>query len=263
MDFQKKERYNLSDLRKIMEILRAPGGCPWDREQTHESIRSNMIEEAYEVIDAIDRCDQDGLREELGDVLMQVVFHARMEEEKGGFNFDDVVDGVCKKLVYRHPHVFGNVNASSTEQVLRNWDALKKAEKSQKTVTESMVSLPKGLPALIKSAKVQQKAARVGFDWPDVTGALEKVEEELSELKQAIAQNNPQACEEELGDLLFSAVNVSRFLHIDAEQSLSAAARKFVDRFRIVEILSREKGLKMEELSLTELDRLWDEAKKQ
>ncbi len=263
MDFEKKERYNISDLLRIMEILRAPGGCPWDGEQTHESIRSNMIEEAYEVIDAIDRRDAAGMQEELGDVLMQVVFHSRMEEEKGSFGFGDVVDGVCKKLVYRHPHVFGDGNASTTEQVLRNWDALKKAEKSQKTVTESMESLPKGLPALIKSAKVQQKAARAGFDWPDVSGAMEKVEEELSELKEAIAMKDSQACEEELGDLLFSVVNVSRFLHVDAEQSLSGAAQKFVDRFAVMEALSREKSLKLEELSLSELDELWNEAKKQ
>ena len=263
MDFKKKERYNISDLLRIMEILRAPGGCPWDGEQTHESIRSNMIEEAYEVIDAIDRRDTAGMQEELGDVLMQVVFHSRMEEEKGSFGFGDVVDGVCKKLVYRHPHVFGAGNASTTEQVLRNWDALKKAEKSQKTVTESMESLPKGLPALIKSAKVQQKAARAGFDWPDESGAMEKVEEELSELKEAIAMKDFQACEEELGDLLFSVVNVSRFLHVDAEQSLSGAAQKFVDRFAVMETLSREKSLKLEELSLSELDKLWNEAKKQ
>lgn len=263
MDFEKKERYHISDLLRIMEILRAPGGCPWDAEQTHESIRSNLIEEAYEVIDAIDRCDTAGMQEELGDVLMQVAFHSRMEEEKGGFCFDDVVDGVCKKLVYRHPHVFGDVNASTTDQVLRNWDALKKAEKAQKTVTESMDSLPKGLPALLKSAKVQQKAARVGFDWTDVNGAMEKVEEELAELKEAMARRDSAACEEELGDVLFSVVNVSRFLHVDAEQCLAAAAQKFVDRFAVVETLSREKSLKLEDLSLQDLENLWAEAKNQ
>ena len=263
MDFEKKERYDLSDLLEIMKILRSPGGCPWDAEQTHQSIRSNLIEEAYEVIDAIDREDVCGLQEELGDVLMQVAFHARMEEEKGNFNFSDVADGVYKKLVYRHPHVFGNASAATSEQVLRNWDALKKVEKAQKTTTEAMESIPKGIPALIKSAKVQQKAARVGFDWPDVSGALEKVEEELGELKEAIANQDAAAYQEELGDLLFSVVNVSRFLHVDAEQCLCAAAQKFVNRFAKMEEGSREKNLKLEELSLAEMDKLWEAAKKQ
>ncbi len=262
MDFIKKDRYDLNDLLRIMEILRSPGGCPWDREQTHQSIRSNLIEEAYEVIDAIDRQDTGGLKEELGDVLMQVAFHARMEEEAGRFAFDDVADGVCKKLIYRHPHVFGGVNASTSDQVLKNWDALKKVEKAQKTQTESMQSVPQTLPALMKSAKVQQKAARVGFDWPDAGGAFDKVAEELAELREAAAKGEQAACDEELGDLLFSVVNVSRFLHVDPEQSLSAATKKFISRFAVMEQIAAESGLKMESASINELDELWNEAKK-
>lgn len=261
MKFQTKEKYDVQDLLEIMKILRSPGGCPWDAEQDHKSIRSNLIEESYEVLEAIDNQDTDGLKEELGDILMQVVFHARMEEEKGNFDFGDVADGVCKKLIYRHPHVFGNVKAENTSEVLRNWDALKRVEKAQKGQTDSMRSIAKGLPALIRAAKVQQKAARVGFDWEKIDGALDKVEEELAEVRKAMDENDAAACGEELGDLLFSVVNVSRFLNVDAEQSLNAACEKFISRFALVEELAAQQGIDMQNAGLSVLDQLWEEAK--
>ena len=170
IDFKQKEKYDINDLIEIMRSLRAPGGCPWDAEQTHESIRKNLIEETYEVVEAIDKKDSGMLLEELGDLLMQVVFHAQMEDEKGVFNFDDVADGVCKKLIERHPHVFGEVEVSGVDDVLDNWDAIKRRKKGQKKGSEPMLSVPRELPALMRAAKIQQKASAVGFDWPDVSG---------------------------------------------------------------------------------------------
>ena len=261
VNFSFKDNYSINDLLDIMRILRAPGGCPWDAEQTHESIRSNFIEEVYEAIDAIDKRDNLLLREELGDVLMQVVFHAEIERENGGFSFDDVADTVCKKLIERHPHVFGNVSVNSTEDVLKNWDDIKKKSKKQNT-TQTLVDVPLTLPALMRSSKVQHRAARVGFDWDDYHGALEKLDEEIKELKQAIELKNRQDIEEELGDVLFSAVNTARLLDIDAENALTKACNKFINRFSLVEKLALEKGLKLDEQPLSVLDELWDEAKK-
>lgn len=186
MEFKKKDKYSMDDLLQIMKILRAPGGCPWDREQTHQSIRNCFIEETYEAIEAIDTEDPILLQEELGDVLLQVLFHSEIEQEEGRFDFSDVVDGEAKKMVERHPHVFGSVTVDGTEDVLTNWDAIKKKTKDQKTQTEVLQSVSKALPALMRSQKVQQKAAKVGFDWPDVSGALAKVEEETVELREAI-----------------------------------------------------------------------------
>ena len=183
VDFLQKDKYTMDDLLKIIKILRSPEGCPWDREQTHQSIRSCFIEETYEAVEAIDRCDEDLLKEELGDVLFQVLFHAELAEENGDFDFSDVVDGIAKKMVIRHPHVFGNTVVQDSEEVLVNWDAIKKKTKKQKTHTEVLRSVSSALPALMRSAKVQQKAAKAGFDWPEVSGAFEKVEEELDEVK--------------------------------------------------------------------------------
>ena len=250
MEFEKKERYTIEDLRQIMQILRAPGGCPWDAEQTHESIRKNMIEEAYEVVDAIDSGDPAALQEELGDVLMQVVFHSQMEAEAERFTLDDVADGVCKKLVYRHPHVFGNVHAETSEQVLKNWDALKLVEKSQKSQTESMQSIPRQLPALMRAEKVQKKASRVGFDWDNADGAFEKIAEETTELQQAAQSGNADQVREELGDLLFSVVNAARLLHADPEEALTAASDKFIRRFSAVEQMAKQQQLNTNEASL-------------
>lgn len=261
VDFERKDSYNIQDLVEIMRLLRAPGGCPWDAQQTHESIKKNLIEETYEVIEAINKNDNDLLCEELGDLLMQVVFHACMETEKGAFNFDDVCDGICKKLIERHPHVFGETIISGVDDVLTNWDDIKRKTKGQKTTTQSMLSVPRELPALMRAAKLQKKAADVGFDWSDVSGALDKLQEEIDELRQAVKNEDSENMTEELGDVLFSAVNVSRFIKADAEESLTAASDKFLSRFTTVEKLAGERGIDMKASSLDELDRLWDEAK--
>ena len=261
-NFNFKERYDVNDLIDIVEILRSPGGCPWDIEQDHESIRRDFLEETYEVIEAINKEDRDGLLEELGDVLLQVVFHTQIEREKNSFDLNDVADGVCKKMIERHPHVFGNANAETSEQVLENWDVIKKQTKSQKSQTESMLSIPREFPALMRADKVQKKAAKVGFDWDSVDGALQKVSEELDELKEAITMGVVENANEELGDLIFSVVNVSRFINVDSEEALTKATDKFIDRFSKVEKMAEEKGLNMKETDLDELDKLWDEAKK-
>lgn len=260
-DFEFKDSYDVRDLVEIMRILRAPGGCPWDAEQTHESIKKNLIEETYEVIEAINKNDKELLCEELGDLLMQVVFHAQMERESGEFDFDAVSDGVCKKLIERHPHVFGEVSISGVDDVLTNWDAIKRKSKGQKSTTESMLSVPRELPALMRATKLQKKAADVGFDWDDVSGALDKLEEEISELRQAIDNKDSANISEELGDVLFSAVNVSRFVKADAEEALTASSDKFLSRFTEVEKLAKERNIDMKSAGIDELDKLWDEAK--
>ncbi|MBQ2972851.1 MAG: nucleoside triphosphate pyrophosphohydrolase [Clostridia bacterium] len=261
VDFKQKNSYDMQDLIDIMRILREPGGCPWDAEQTHESIKKNLIEETYEVIEAINKNDKELLCEELGDLLMQVVFHAQMEKEVGAFEFNDVTDGVCKKLIERHPHVFGQVSISGVDDVLTNWDAIKRKTKGQKTTTQSMNSVPRELPALMRATKLQKKAADVGFDWSDVSGALDKLEEEIAELRRAISNEDSVNMAEELGDVLFSAVNVSRFIKTDAEEALTAASDKFLARFTKVEALAQERNIDMKTSSLEELDLLWDEAK--
>ncbi|HJC00524.1 MAG TPA: nucleoside triphosphate pyrophosphohydrolase [Candidatus Flavonifractor merdavium] len=257
VDFQYRDSYNVKDLEEIVRILRAPGGCPWDAEQTHQSIRRNFLEEAYEAAEAIDEENPDHLKEELGDVLLQVVFHARMEQEAGRFDLDGVADGVCKKLIYRHPHVFGDVAVSGTGEVLTNWEELKRKEKGQATNTDALEAVARSLPALWRAEKVQKKAKKAGFDWPEVSGALDKLSEELEELRQAAAQGTNVA--EELGDLLFSAVNVSRFLGVDCEDALNQATDKFIGRFRKVEEQAGERP--MTEMTLAELDQLWERAK--
>ena len=259
IDFEKKSSYGVEDLREIVRILRAPGGCPWDREQDHHSIRRNLLEEAYEAAEAIDEGNPEHLQEELGDVLLQVVFHARMEEEQGGFDLDDVADGICKKLIYRHPHVFGDVTVSGSGEVLQNWEELKKREKHQTTAADGVDSVARSLPGLWRAEKIQKKAAKVGFDWPDVSGALDKLSEELEELKIAVAEGTN--VEEELGDLLFSAVNVSRFVKVDTEEALNGATDKFIGRFRKVEEEAARQGRALEGMSLAELDKLWEHAK--
>ncbi|MCI5927108.1 MAG: nucleoside triphosphate pyrophosphohydrolase [Pseudoflavonifractor capillosus] len=257
VDFQYKDSYDVNDLVEIVRILRSPGGCPWDAEQTHESIRRDFLEETYEVAEAIDEGSTEHLKEELGDVLLQVALHTRMEEEQGNFNLNDVADGVCKKLIYRHPHVFGDVSVSGTGEVLTNWDALKRKEKHQATHTDALNSVARSLPALWRAEKVQKKAKKAGFDWPDVSGALDKLSEELTEFKAAVAENTN--VEEELGDLLFSAVNAARFVKVDPETALQKATEKFIARFRRVEELAGDRP--MEDMDLAELDKLWEQAK--
>ena len=259
VDFQYKDSYGVKDLEEIVRILRAPGGCPWDAEQTHQSIRRNFLEEAYEAVEAIDEGSPEHLEEELGDVLLQVVMHARMEQEVGRFDLDGVADGICKKLIYRHPHVFGDVAVSGTGEVLSNWEALKRKEKGQATNTDALEAVARALPALWRAEKVQKKARKAGFDWPDVSGALDKLSEELEELKTAAAEGTNVA--EELGDLLFSAVNAARFLKVDPEDALNGATDKFIGRFRKVEAQAAAQGKAMEDMGLEELDALWERAK--
>ena len=259
IDFEQKPFYTVKDLEEIVRVLRAPGGCPWDAEQTHASIRRNFLEEAYEAVEAIDEEDPVHLKEELGDVLLQVVLHARMEQEAGTFDLDGVADGICKKLIYRHPHVFGDVQVADTQEVLRNWEELKRKEKAQETNADALSAVSKALPALWRAEKVQKKAKKTGFDWPDAAGALDKLSEELEELKAAAAGDGD--VEEELGDLLFSAVNVSRFLQTDPEEALSRATDKFTARFRRMEESARRQGRRLEDMNPAELDMLWNEAK--
>ena len=262
MDFQRKDAYGVYDLEEIMTILRGEGGCPWDREQDHHSIRNNFLEETYEAIDAIDAEDLTALREELGDVLLQVVFHAQIEAEKGGFTLDDVADGICKKLILRHPHIFGDTVAKTSEEVLRNWDAIKQVEKGQATKTDTLVSVPKVFPGLMRAQKVQSRAAKAGFDYDGLEGAFTEMEDEVAELWQAIESKKQADIEDELGDLLFAVVNVARFAKTDAEEAIGHATDKFIDRFRLVEAIATERGLDLKTLSLDDLTALWNEAKR-
>ena len=258
VNFQMVKRYQMDDLLRIMDLLRAPGGCPWDMAQTHRSIRQNMLEEAYEAADAIDRMDMDNLKEELGDVLLQVVFHACMAQEAGYFTFDDVVDGICKKLIYRHPHVFGTVEARDPDGALSAWDAQKRKEKGQSTAGDAMDSVARALPALTRAAKLQSKAAKAGFDWREVSPALDKLSEELEEFRTAVREDSN--VEEELGDLLFAAVKAGRFAGVDGEAALQGACEKFVRRFRAVEALAEGP---LDALDVPELETLWRRAKEQ
>ena len=259
VNFTRKPQYTYEDLLEIIRLLRSPEGCPWDKVQTHSSIRRGLLEESYEAAEAIDLDSADMLREELGDVLMQVVFHADIERERGRFTMDDVVDGVVKKLLFRHPHVFGSAHEESPESVLVSWDKLKREEKGQKTTTEAMDSVARSLPGLWRAEKLQKKAADAGFDWPDISGALLKLEEEIRELRQAVESG--QGAQEELGDVLFAAVKVGRFAGIDPEEAIAGTCEKFIHRFRAVEDGAREQGRAVEELSLEEMTQLWNRAK--
>lgn len=261
-EFVLKDKYNIDDLVAIIKVLRAPGGCPWDREQTHESIKKNFIEETYEVVEAINKQSTDMLREELGDVLLQIVLHSEMESENGNFSFDDVVNDIVKKLVVRHPHVFGEVVANNTAEALNSWDAVKLKTKGQKNQTESMLSVPRELPALMRAQNIQHKAAKIGFDWDNVSGAVDKLYEEIDELKTAMEQGKRFDIEDEFGDVLFSCVNIARFIDVDSEEALTASTDKFMSRFSLVEQMASEQGIDMKSSSIEELDRLWDKAKK-
>jgi tetrapyrrole methylase family protein/MazG family protein len=262
VDFEIKDNYDINDLISIVTALRAPDGCPWDAEQTHESIKKNFIEETYEVVEAINKQDEQMLREELGDVLLQIALHSEMEREKGNFDFNDVANDIVKKLVVRHPHVFGDVVAENTQQALNSWDAIKLKTKGHKTQGESMMSVPREFPALMRAQKIQQKASKVGFDWENVDGAFEKLYEEINELKTAMSHNDKSEIEEEFGDLLFACVNISRFLKLDSEEALTGATDKFLGRFIEVEKMAKARSIDMKSASIDELDILWDEAKK-
>lgn len=247
-------------LRAIMHRLRAPGGCPWDAEQSHESIVPNLIEEAYETVDAIRRGDDADMCEELGDLLLQVVFHAEIAEGEGRFDLDAVADGISEKLVRRHPHVFGDTSAEDSDQVLRQWDAIKRGEKGEGDVPY-LHGTGKGLPALVRAAKLQKKAAKAGFDWPVETGVISKIREELLELQSAIDIKDVAAVEEELGDLLFSVVNLARFRKIDPEVLMAAANTKFESRFGEMERALKAAGKSIHEANPGEMEEEWIAAK--
>lgn len=252
---------DFEDLIEIMTKLRGENGCPWDREQTHESLKRYLIEESYEVLEAIDEQDDAKIVEELGDVLLQIVFHSEIGREEGYFNINDVIKGICNKMIQRHPHVFGNNSVENSEEVLKNWDEIKKNEKGIKTSTEEMKHIAKNLPALIRAEKIQGKAKKVGFDWDKVEDAMDKILEEFYEVRDVYNGGNWSRIEEEVGDLLFACVNVARFLKVDPELALNKTSNKFIQRFSYIEETAKDKGMRLEEMSLEQMDMLWNEAK--
>lgn len=275
-DLNQKELFSGEDLRNIMKRLLAPDGCPWDRAQTHETIRKNLIEEAYEAVDAIDSGKPERIMDELGDVLLQVVFHAAIAEKNGTFTFDHVSDAISRKLIFRHSHVFGNDSADSPEAVLSVWDKNKMLEKGHSSFSQTLRDVPEGIPALMRSEKLQKRAAKTGFDWPDAEGALGKINEELREISDALAGagaapyekidsgKSPELfsrVEDEVGDLLFAAVNYSRLLGIDPEVALNRANNKFIGRFSIMEEMAVAQGDSLSDMSLAEMDEVWERAK--
>lgn len=245
----------------IIRTLRSENGCPWDREQTHESLRQNLLEESYEVVESINNNDMANLREELGDVLLQIVFHSLIAEEKNEFTMEEVIEEISEKMIRRHPHVFGNIEAETSEEVLKNWDEIKKQEKKEKTLGESMMRIPSALPANMRAAKAQKKAAKIGFDFADYEEVLGKVYEELKELEEAKASGNVCDIEEEFGDLMFSVVNLSRFLQINAENSLTNATNKFINRFVSIELLAARENKRLSDLTIDEMNELWERVK--
>jgi tetrapyrrole methylase family protein/MazG family protein len=246
---------------EIVARLRAPDGCPWDREQTHASLLSCLLDESYEFFEAVDENNPDMMKEELGDVLLQVILHAQIAGENKHFNIEDVARGIADKIVHRHPHVFGTVNVNTTEEVLANWEKIKRQEKkdSRKYVTDGV---PVNLPALFRAEKIQFRAARVGFDWKDIKPVMDKVEEEFGEFREAVEKGDFDNAEEELGDILFALVNVARHKKISAEDALRRTINKFVKRFSYIEDHYSKTGKKLEEATLDEMDVIWEESKK-
>jgi MazG family protein len=254
-------RQQLDRLRAIMHRLRAPGGCPWDAEQTHATLVPHLIEEAYETVDAIQRSDYPHLKEELGDVLLQVLFHCELAEEDGHFTLDEVARDVSEKLIRRHPHVFAQSDARTPEAVLKQWDEIKRVEKGHQT-QPFLHGIGKGIPALIRAAKLQKKASKVGFDWPDAPGVLAKIREELEELESALTKNDAAAVDEELGDLLFSVVNLARFRKTDPEILMAAANSKFENRFAAMERALLDQGLDLPSATLDQMEQAWNATKR-
>ena len=256
----RNSRFSLDPVVQVMARLRSPEGCPWDIEQTHATLRRYIVEEVYEVLEAIDERDPQHLCEELGDLLLQIVFHARMAEEAGDFSMQDVVDTVTEKLIRRHPHVFGDISVQDAAEVIVNWEAIKRREKKEKPHS-ALAGVPHGLPALLRANKLQAKAAKVGFDWQEVAPVWDKVAEELSELREATAQGDLDQVEAELGDVLFAIVNLARFLSVEAETALNRTNNKFIRRFEALERIVRSRGLHWRDLDLVQLDAIWEEVK--
>lgn len=254
-------RHPVDRLREIVARLRAPGGCPWDREQSHASLRGALIEECYEVIDAIGREDDENLKEELGDLLLNIVMHAQMAGERDAFSLGDVAAHASEKMIRRHPHVFGKIALDTSGEVLRQWDQIKRSEKGA-PAGGLLDGLPASLPALLRAQNVQKKAGRAGFDWPDASPVFEKLEEEIAEVRDAIASGDKKAVEQEVGDILFTAVNLARKLGVDAETALTSTTNRFMRRFGAVERALAADGRQIEGTPLEELDRIWDQIKK-
>lgn len=261
-----KSKDSIQKLIEIMEVLRSERGCPWDREQTHESIAQNLLEEAYEVYEAIVKKSDEHLKEELGDLLLQVVFHSQIASERKAFDIYDVAEAIVEKLIRRHPHVFGSEKVDTSQEVLYKWEELKKKEKNYAEEMHTLDSVPKSMPGILYAYSVQKKASRLGFDWEHASHVLAKLEEELQELKESYEKHlkgeaSKEEVEEELGDVLFAAINFSRVAKLDPEASLRKVTEKFVDRVKYVEMLAQKEGLDLKKASIEELDKLWDSAK--
>ncbi|MDO5038381.1 nucleoside triphosphate pyrophosphohydrolase [Clostridium sp.] len=254
---------DINDLIALIDTLRGDDGCPWDREQTHESLKDAIVEESYEVKDAIEKEDDDALIEELGDVLLHVIFHSSIGKEDGYFDFNDVVLGIYNKMIERHPHIFGEENIDTSSEVEKSWDEIKKEEKGFETVTQELEGVAKALPALIRAHKIQNKARKVGFDWDNVEDASKKVIEELNEVLEVYNTKDKDRITEEVGDLLFACVNVSRFLEVNEEEALNKTIDKFIKRFSYIESAALKNNKTLKEMTLQEMDELWNEAKKQ
>ena len=246
VDFEYKDKYNVNDLVEIVKILRSPNGCPWDKVQTHQTIRQDFIEEVYEAVEAIDENDTEHLREELGDVLLQVVFHCVLEEEKSNFDLDDAANDVCQKMILRHPHVFGNIKADTPEEVLANWDKIKMESKAQKLASESMESVSKTLPSLMRAQKLNKKAERGGLSSESPDKIIDDISEQLEELKKDISENKTQSCEEKIGDILFMMTGLSKVINIESEKSLYNACGRFIEHFKEFEENAEKSGVNIQ-----------------
>ena len=258
-DLENKKDFN--DLLQVVETLRGENGCPWDREQTHQSLKSDFIEECYELVDAIQNDDIDGMIEELGDILLHVVFQSSLGKEEGFFDIADVIQGICEKMIYRHPHVFGDVEVEGTKDVLNRWEDLKNKEKHYESLTEKMQAVAKAIPGFTRARKVQKIAAKVGFDWDDASEAMKKVNEEINEILDVYKTGNKEIITEEVGDLLFSAINVSRMLGIDEEEAITSTINKFIYRFSVIEKTAKSKNKSLNDMTLEEMDEIWNISK--
>lgn len=249
---------------KIMERLRSEKGCPWDREQTRDSLKPFLIEEAYEVLEAMGANDGERLQEELGDLLFQIIFHTQISAEQGEFAMEQLLEKIAEKMIRRHPHVFSNAQVANAQEVLFNWEEIKRREKGPETrrIGSALDGIPRDLPSLLRAHRLQDRASRLGFDWPDVRGAFGKAKEEMAELKSAIGDGNREEMEEELGDLLFSLVNIARFIEVNPEEALRKAIGRFIQRFHHIEKGLKQQGLDIEKGDLEEMERLWQEAKR-
>ena len=256
-----KEKYNFDDLNKIVEKLRSDNGCPWDKEQTHKSLKKCLIEESYETLEAIDLEDDKKIKEELGDVLLQIIMHSQIGKEENRFDINDVIDTISKKMINRHTHIFGDDVANTSEEVLVNWNKIKNEEKGLDKVTHILNDIPKTLPSLMKSFEIQDKVSKIGFDFENKEDVVDKIKEEVDEFLQAIKSSDMDEKEKEMGDILFSLVNMCRFLKIDPEIALQRTNLKFINRFEFMEKASDKKGLNMIKMNLDDLDKMWEEAK--